>query len=503
MPACTFGTSFIPLFLLNCIHLTGFITGYELLYGGVVSQEVRDFSLEDGDVSAALQVALSTLPWSGSSWTEGGGMEGGVLVKNMHKSRLYFSDDNETPYILHLIVPTKHQTEIHQWELVIGLLYTFTLTLPSQHCPWLMHNFTITRDRNDNYHIYQNTWLYVEPPFVEEHKQSWLNCTSIFSEKHFLVTDHVKKPWLRRSKDLVTPFVGKTLGDFNYGSYHSQVASSKEDVCVPEQWWYGTRTCVDCYSRIVRVATYNIWNLNSLDRETYHDRLERIRKLLSTQDISIFGIQEVRLRVDWPPSSSVCQVCQLARHLPGYQYVYKPAMLYMHNVLERTEEGLAIFSRHPIISTDSVLLYRNSSAEDDTHQRLCLHAEILTPHHKVHVFVTHLSLNAESRERSVLQVWKYMSQFSGVKVLLGDFNTEPDSKVIRFLTGTAPLNGVYATGMVDTWTAVASNKNDPGYTFSALDNRPVKRIDYVFLQQPSPPTVEIVSSRLLGDRKAW
>ena len=31
-------------------------SGYELLYGGVVGQEVRDFSLEDRDVSAALQV---------------------------------------------------------------------------------------------------------------------------------------------------------------------------------------------------------------------------------------------------------------------------------------------------------------------------------------------------------------------------------------------------------------------------------------------------------------
>ena len=56
----------------------------------------------------------------------------------------------------------------------------------------------------------------------------------------------------------------------------------------------------------------------------------------------------------------------------------------------------------------------------------------------------------------------------------------------RFLTGTAPLNGVYATGMVDTWTAVASNKNDPGYTFSALDNRPVKRVSFAMVVHVLP-----------------
>ena len=42
-------------------------------------------------------------------------------------------------------------------------------------------------------------------------------------------------------------------------------------------------------------------------------------QLISSQDIAIFGIQEVRLHVNWPPSSSDCQVCQLAHYLPGYQ----------------------------------------------------------------------------------------------------------------------------------------------------------------------------------------
>ena len=34
--------------------------------------------------------------------------------------------------------------------------------------------------------------------------------------------------------------------------------------------------------------------------------------------------------------------------------------------------------------------------------------------------------------RSVMQISKYMSQFSGVKLLMGDFNDEPHSNAIRY-----------------------------------------------------------------------
>lgn len=35
--------------------------------------------------------------------------------------------------------------------------------------------------------------------------------------------------------------------------------------------------------------------------------------------------------------------------------------------------------------------------------------------------------------RSVVQITKYMSQFSGVKLLLGDLNAEPHSNAIRYM----------------------------------------------------------------------
>lgn len=57
-------------------------------------------------------------------------------------------------------------------------------------------------------------------------------------------------------------------------------------------------------------------------------------------------------------TSTQCQACDIAKLLPGYQYVYQPAMLYMERLMERKEEGLAIYSRYPILSSDYTLLYR-------------------------------------------------------------------------------------------------------------------------------------------------
>ncbi len=130
--------------------------------------------------------------------------------------------------------------------------------------------------------------------------------------------------------------------------------------------------------------------------------------------MDVFGFQEVRLEVAENPAkqklknqkrqkkrkkkSTQFQVSQLARHLPDHQFVYQPAMLYAERLLEREEEGLAVFSRYPIVSTDYRLLYkygewmiqtehlqsmctlqRNDSDVEDNHQRICLHAELLIP----------------------------------------------------------------------------------------------------------------------------
>lgn len=89
----------------------------------------------------------------------------------------------------------------------------------------------------------------------------------------------------------------------------------------------------------------------------------------------MFGFQEVRLEVANPSqarshkkrrrsktfASSVTQsqISDLADGLPGYHFVYQPAMLYMEKFQERKEEGLAVFSRYPIIASNYKLLFKS------------------------------------------------------------------------------------------------------------------------------------------------
>ena len=52
---------------------------------------------------------------------------------------------------------------------------------------------------------------------------------------------------------------------------------------------------------------------------------------------------------------------------------------------------------------------------------------------QLHVYVTHLSLSQKARERSVVEIWKYMSQHSGPAVLMGDLNAQPDSPEYKWV----------------------------------------------------------------------
>ena len=80
------------------------------------------------------------------------------------------------------------------------------------------------------------------------------------------------------------------------------------------------------------------------------------------------------------------------RHLRKYQYVFQPAMSYPERIFHRVEEGVAVYSIYPILSHTYILLPRDTTDEQDTHQRVCLRVVVLTPVGPLQVYVTHLSL---------------------------------------------------------------------------------------------------------------
>ncbi|CAH0476282.1 unnamed protein product [Peronospora belbahrii] len=246
-----------------------------------------------------------------------------------------------------------------------------------------------------------------------------------------------------------------------------------------------------------RILSYNVWNTNPSSDvygarrrwDQYMKRLDHLVNIVIEAQASIIGFQEVRYDGVFGEPGNHGQVKHLADCLPGYQYVYQAAMSYLNvdKPYERIEEGPAIFSKHPIVATDYLLLSRDPNDPNDSHQRLCLHAVIDYPHWgEIDVYVTHLSLSERSREQTMVEIWEYMQQGQGkTQVLLGDLNSEPQSLGIRFLSGTAELFG-QTTDMKDAWLMAnqeaetrSTDVKDRHSKFTFSSDNPSKRIDFV------------------------
>jgi endonuclease/exonuclease/phosphatase family metal-dependent hydrolase len=246
-----------------------------------------------------------------------------------------------------------------------------------------------------------------------------------------------------------------------------------------------------------RILSYNVWNTNpSADVyghfnrwNQYVKRIDHLVEVVKASQAGIIGFQEVRYDGAFGKPGNRAQVQHLAERLPGYQYVYQAAMSYLNtnNPLERIEEGPAVFSKFPIVSSDYLLLSRDPNDPNDSHQRLCLHAVIDYPQWgEIDVYVTHLSLSERSREQTKVEIWEYMKQGRGkTQVLLGDLNSEPQSLGIQFLRGEAELLG-QKTDLTDAWLEKheeaeprSEDPTDRETKFTFPSDNPSKRIDFV------------------------
>lgn len=246
-----------------------------------------------------------------------------------------------------------------------------------------------------------------------------------------------------------------------------------------------------------RILSYNVWNTNPSSDvygyqrrwPQYSKRMDHLVSFVNDARADIIGFQEVRYDGVFGDESEHAQVQHLAARLPGYQYVYQPAMSYLNTnqIYERIEEGPAVFSKHPIVQTDYLLLSRDPNDPNDSHQRLCLHAVVDVPGWGlIDVYVTHLSLSERSREKTMVEIWNYMRAGKGkTQVLLGDLNAEPQSRGLQFLRGEAELLGE-KTDLKDAYLEVnveaeprSEDPEDRHERFTFPSDNPVKRIDFI------------------------
>ena len=110
--------------------------------------------------------------------------------------------------------------------------------------------------------------------------------------------------------------------------------------------------------------------------------MDPLAKYIKDASPDIIGFQEVRFDSGVVAEDGPYEMKHLIDRLPKYtHYVWQPAHSYFdpQNLHSRVEEGAAIFSKFPILSTDYLLLPRFLNDEDDRqHQPECLHARIAT-----------------------------------------------------------------------------------------------------------------------------
>jgi len=226
---------------------------------------------------------------------------------------------------------------------------------------------------------------------------------------------------------------------------------------------------------VLKVLTLNLWN----DQGPYERRRDLVREWIRRLDPDVIGFQEVL------QGNGV----DTARdQVPdGYHVEFGPAIPFW--LSPDKEFGNAVASRWPV--TDREVLELPGERDEG---RVALNVTIDAPFGPLSFTSTHLNYKLHHgyvRERQVAALCDFVlrrrPRDGFPPILVGDFNAEPDSSEIRYVSGFHALDG-RSVQFFDAWRVAGdgsagytwSNRND--YARIALE--PERRIDYVFVGYP-------------------
>lgn len=225
--------------------------------------------------------------------------------------------------------------------------------------------------------------------------------------------------------------------------------------------------------RTFRAATLNIWNRFG----PWEQRLPAIREGLRHLAPDVIGMQEVLRYGDFDQAALVSEGL-------GYHVAWGVA-----SENHGFPVGNAILSKWPVLRSEVIALPNGGSDES----RSLVFAELDSPYGRVPFFVTHLNWKLHHGHVRCLQVRAIASAVAErapidgfPPIVTGDFNAQPDSDEIRFMTGLTGLGGncVYfadSFGVAGEGPAATFSKRNP---FAEPLREPERRIDYVFVRGP-------------------
>jgi endonuclease/exonuclease/phosphatase family metal-dependent hydrolase len=238
---------------------------------------------------------------------------------------------------------------------------------------------------------------------------------------------------------------------------------------------------------VVSVLTLNLWH----DSGPYPARRDLVRAWIAQLDPDVIGLQEV-LR-----GPGFDQVGDLLEGM-AYHVEFANASTFWRDpkrapgTREQTEFGNAIAARWPITERDVLAL--PDTGDGETRCALSVTVAAPEPVGAFSVTCTHLHWKfhqSEVRERQVVaacdRVLARRPSGGFPPLLIGDFNAEPESAEIRYVTGLQSLRG-RSIALLDAWRTAGkggsgitwSNAND----YARLGLEPDRRIDYVFAGFP-------------------
>jgi len=232
----------------------------------------------------------------------------------------------------------------------------------------------------------------------------------------------------------------------------------------------------------LRVLTLNLWNTAG----AWPERAKLVRQWVDRLEPDLIGFQEA---VRMPGLDQVPELLEGA----GYHLDRVAASPFWLPGREDAvgDAGNAVASRWPISEREALALPGSGDGE----KRAALSVTVDSPHGPLGFTVTHLNWKLDHgwiREQQVVALCELARRRRPRRgfppIVVGDFNAEPESAEIRYVTGRQSRDG-RSVCFVDAWERAGggdgitwSNRN-PG---ARIECEPDRRIDYVFVGLPRP-----------------
>jgi len=238
----------------------------------------------------------------------------------------------------------------------------------------------------------------------------------------------------------------------------------------------------------MKIASYNIWN----SEINFEARLNLLVKVLLELELDIIALQEVK-------NEEVVKL--IAWGIGLKHYCWQP--------YSDCEEGLAIISKYPMTFN-----WNNWDKVMDFHNTGVINVSMKIGDVRVGITNVHLDYKrALYREIEIVNAIKKIEdrESNDYEIILGDFNTYPNSSIHNYLIGSQSLYQ-HCTSWIDLYDSYSIRANynkavtidfynnprwDDEYTLDVPG-----RFDWILLQNPYPKEYpKLVEYKLIGDNR--